>query len=136
MDGGRTVASYLKDQKVYSQGDPADALFYIQKGQVKVCVTSDQGKEAVVALHREGDFFGGGLPEPPTTALGDSARRFPGMGNFPRNRTAGSRHDQPQESKGIIADGLISSACSRIERTSQARAEPRPAALALNSFDP
>ena len=89
-----------------------------------------------MALHREGDFFGGGLPEPPTTALGDSARRFPGMGNFPRNRTAGSRHDQPQESKGIIADGLISSACSRIERTSQARAEPRPAALAVNSFDP
>ena len=60
VDGGRTLANYLKDQKVYSQGDPGDAVFYIQKGQVKVSVTSDQGKEAIVALHRQGDFFGEG----------------------------------------------------------------------------
>jgi len=60
VDGGRTLANYLKDQKVYSQGDPGDAVFYIQKGQVKVSVTSDQGKGAIVALHRQGDFFGEG----------------------------------------------------------------------------
>jgi hypothetical protein len=43
----------------------------------------------------------------------------------------------PRVERGIIADGLISSACSvRIERALQARAAPRPAALAVNSFDP
>ena len=56
--GGRTVSSYPKNRKVFSQGDPGDAVFFIQEGKVKVCVVSDQGKEAVVALHVEGDFFG------------------------------------------------------------------------------
>jgi CRP/FNR family transcriptional regulator, cyclic AMP receptor protein len=60
VDGGRTVATYQKDQKVFSQGDAADSVFYIQEGKVKVCVISDQGKEAVVALHGNGDFFGEG----------------------------------------------------------------------------
>lgn len=60
VDGGRSVSTYRKNQKVYSQGDPADAVFYIQEGKVKVCVVSEQGKEAVVALHGDGDFFGEG----------------------------------------------------------------------------
>jgi CRP/FNR family cyclic AMP-dependent transcriptional regulator len=58
VNGGRTIAGYRKDQKVFSQGDPADAVFYIQEGKVKVCVISEQGKEAVVALHGDGEFFG------------------------------------------------------------------------------
>ena len=58
VDGGRSVSNYGKDQKVFSQGDPGDAVFYIQEGKVKVCVISEQGKEAVVALHECGDFFG------------------------------------------------------------------------------
>jgi CRP/FNR family transcriptional regulator, cyclic AMP receptor protein len=60
VDGGRSVAAYPKNRKVFSQGDPADAVFYIQEGNVKVCVVSEQGKEAVVALHGNGDFFGEG----------------------------------------------------------------------------
>jgi len=56
--GGRTVSNYRKNRKVFSQGDPGDAVFYIQEGKVKVCVVSEQGKEAVVALHGNGDFFG------------------------------------------------------------------------------
>lgn len=60
VNGGRTITRYRKGQKVFRQGDPADAVFYIQEGEVKVCVISEQGKEAVVALHREGDFFGEG----------------------------------------------------------------------------
>jgi len=60
VNGGRTITSYRKDQKVFSQGDPADAVFYIREGKVKVCVISEQGKEAVVALHGNGDFFGEG----------------------------------------------------------------------------
>jgi CRP/FNR family cyclic AMP-dependent transcriptional regulator len=60
VDGGRTVASYRKNQKIFSQGEPADSVFYIQKGKVQVRVISEEGKEAVVALHGNGDFFGEG----------------------------------------------------------------------------
>ena len=55
---GRSIDSYSKDQVVFSQGDPADAVFYIQKGKVKVTVVSEQGKEAVVAILGASDFFG------------------------------------------------------------------------------
>jgi CRP/FNR family cyclic AMP-dependent transcriptional regulator len=59
-DGGRTVTSYRKNEKIYAQGDPADAVFYIQEGSVKVRVMSEAGKDAVVALHGKRDFFGEG----------------------------------------------------------------------------
>jgi CRP/FNR family cyclic AMP-dependent transcriptional regulator len=57
---GRSIGKYRKDQIVFSQGDPADAIFYIQKGKVKVAVVSEQGKEAVVAILGPDDFFGEG----------------------------------------------------------------------------
>ena len=60
LDGERSVSEYRKHQKVFSQGDAADAVYYVQEGQVKVCVISERGKEAVVALHGKGDFFGEG----------------------------------------------------------------------------
>ena len=55
---GGTLGKYGKGQVVFSQGDPADAVFYIQKGKVKVTVVSEQGKEAVIALLGADDFFG------------------------------------------------------------------------------
>jgi CRP/FNR family transcriptional regulator, cyclic AMP receptor protein len=58
--GGRSVSKLPNDHKVFSQGDTADAVFYIQKGRVKVSLISERGKEAVVALHGKGDFFGEG----------------------------------------------------------------------------
>jgi CRP/FNR family cyclic AMP-dependent transcriptional regulator len=57
---GRAQSSYKKNQTVFSQGDPADAIFYIQKGKIKLTVVSRDGKEAVVALLSAGDFFGEG----------------------------------------------------------------------------
>ena len=57
---GRTIAEYSKDQMVFSQGDPADTVFYIQKGKIKLAVVSDAGKEAVIALLGTGDFLGEG----------------------------------------------------------------------------
>jgi CRP/FNR family transcriptional regulator, cyclic AMP receptor protein len=60
VDGGRTVSAYRKNQNVFSQGDLADSVFYIQEGSAKVTVVSEQGKEAVVAIHGKGDFFGEG----------------------------------------------------------------------------
>jgi CRP/FNR family transcriptional regulator, cyclic AMP receptor protein len=59
-NGGRAISDYRKDQIVFRQGDPSDAVFYIQNGKVKKTVISEQGKEAVVALLGAGDFFGEG----------------------------------------------------------------------------
>jgi CRP/FNR family cyclic AMP-dependent transcriptional regulator len=59
-DGGRTISKYQKDQTVFSQGDAADAVFYIQQGKIKITVVSEQGKEAVIAILGTGDFFGEG----------------------------------------------------------------------------
>ena len=60
VNGGRGISDYRKDQIVFRQGDPADAVFYVQSGKVKKTVVSEQGKEAVVALLGSGDFFGEG----------------------------------------------------------------------------
>ena len=60
IDEGRSNARYRKGEIVFSQGDVADAVFYIQKGKVKVGVVSEQGKEAVIALLAKEDFFGEG----------------------------------------------------------------------------
>ena len=55
---GRTTLQCQKHQALFAQGDAATAVFYIQEGQVKLTVISLQGKEAVVAMLRSGDFFG------------------------------------------------------------------------------
>lgn len=55
---GRTIHSYSKNEIVFSQGDAADAVFYILKGQVRVTLVSPQGKEAVIAIHGAQNFFG------------------------------------------------------------------------------
>ncbi len=55
---GRTVLASRKKQTIFSQGDAADAVFYIQTGKVKLTVVSKQGKEAVVAMLEAGAFFG------------------------------------------------------------------------------
>ena len=54
----RTITQCPKDYKIFSQGDPADAVFYIQQGKVKLKVKSKQGKEAVIAILGAGDFLG------------------------------------------------------------------------------
>jgi CRP/FNR family cyclic AMP-dependent transcriptional regulator len=57
---GRTISKYRTDQTVFPQGSPADAVFYIQKGKVKITVVSEQGKEAVVAVLGPDEFCGEG----------------------------------------------------------------------------
>jgi CRP-like cAMP-binding protein len=57
---GRSIARYGKDKIVFSQGAPADAVFYIQKGKAKVSVISDRGKEAIVSILGPDEFFGEG----------------------------------------------------------------------------
>lgn len=55
---GRTIVHLHKKQIVFSQGDPADSVFYIQKGRVKLTVVSKHGREATIALLGAGDFVG------------------------------------------------------------------------------
>src|ERR1700734_2409858 len=57
---GKTIAQYQDGQIVFAQGDIADAVFYLQSGKLKVTVTSEQGKEAVIAILGGGNFFGEG----------------------------------------------------------------------------
>ena len=57
---GRATKRFGKSQVIFSQADPADALFYIQKGKVKLTVVSNRGKQAVIAILGVGDFFGEG----------------------------------------------------------------------------
>ena len=55
---GRTTRDYRKSQPIFSQGDRADAVFFVHRGKVKLTVLSRQGKQAVIALLGPGDFFG------------------------------------------------------------------------------
>jgi CRP/FNR family cyclic AMP-dependent transcriptional regulator len=58
LEGGRSELAYQKDQIVYSQGEPADSIFYIRAGTIKAAVVSEAGKQAVVAILRPGHFCG------------------------------------------------------------------------------
>jgi CRP/FNR family transcriptional regulator, cyclic AMP receptor protein len=58
LNKGRATSTYPAGRVLFSQGDPADSLFYIENGNVKITVLSEQGKEAVVALLAAGDFCG------------------------------------------------------------------------------
>ena len=60
VGGGRTISAYRKNQKVFSQGEVADCVFYVLKGEIKVSVLSEQGREAVVALLGKDEFCGEG----------------------------------------------------------------------------
>jgi CRP-like cAMP-binding protein len=57
---GRSISSYRKNQVIFAQGAPADAVFYLERGQVKLTVVSKGGKAAIVAILGPGDFFGEG----------------------------------------------------------------------------
>jgi CRP-like cAMP-binding protein len=58
INGGRKVLVFPKKQAIFVQGDPSDAVFYIQKGKIKLTVVSKTGKEATIGILKEGDFFG------------------------------------------------------------------------------
>jgi len=60
IDGGRKIVAVPKKQTIFVQGDSSDAVFYIQKGKIKLTVVSKSGKEATIGILNEGDFFGEG----------------------------------------------------------------------------
>ena len=73
VNGGRTISNYKKDKIIFAQGKPADAVFYIQKGKVKVTVISEQGKEAIVAVMGPDEFCGEGCLTGQTLRLATAA---------------------------------------------------------------
>jgi CRP/FNR family transcriptional regulator, cyclic AMP receptor protein len=62
---GKTIERYRKNQKIFNQGDVADAVFFIRSGKVKITVISEHGKEAVIGLLTESQFFGEGCLDGP-----------------------------------------------------------------------
>jgi hypothetical protein len=65
-----TVSKYKKDQIVYAQGDPADSVFYIHRGKVKVAIVPKLGKEAIVAIRGPDEFLRRGSADWGAAAFG------------------------------------------------------------------
>ena len=60
ITSGKTIVEYGADRRIFDQGQPADSIFYVRKGKVKLSVISKQGKEAIVATLNAGEFLGEG----------------------------------------------------------------------------
>ena len=73
VGAGRTAAKYPPNGRIFSQGEPADAVYYIREGQIKLSVVSRQGKEAVIAILGPGDFFGEGCLAGQLTRMASAA---------------------------------------------------------------
>src|SRR6202051_422645 len=101
---GKTVIEFDKNQTVFSQGDVADTVFYIQQGKIKLTVMSEQGKEAVVAILEPGQFFGEGCMNghpkriATTTAMEDCLITV-----ITKAAMVAAIHDEPQFSEMFMA---------------------------------
>jgi len=101
---GRTIAEYEKNQIVFSQSDAADAIFYIQKGKVKLTVVSHNGKEAVVAILSVGDFLGEGcLAAEPLRMATATAMSDCSVVRLEKAATVHVLHEQPAFSELFLA---------------------------------
>ena len=101
---GRTIAEYQKNQVVFSQSDPADAIFYIQKGKVKLTVVSHNGKEAVVAILSVGDFLGEGcIAAQPVRMATATAMSDCSVVRLEKAATVRVLHEQPAFSELFLA---------------------------------
>jgi CRP/FNR family cyclic AMP-dependent transcriptional regulator len=111
---GKAISKFQKDQIVFSQGDVGDAVFFIQKGKIKLTVISERGKEAVVGILGPDHFFGEGcmnghpLRVTTATAIDQSL-----ITRIPKAAMIATLHDEPKFSELFMADLL--SRNSRIE---------------------
>jgi CRP/FNR family transcriptional regulator, cyclic AMP receptor protein len=136
-----TSRDYEKKQLIFSQGDTADAMFYIEAGNVKMTVISKRGKKAVVGIFQQGDFFGEGCLG--TAALRVSSATAVQLSTIVRVERASILrliHDDPRFARLLIAhllsrvarveedflDQLFNSSEKRLART----------LLALANFEP
>lgn len=103
-NGGRTRADYGENGVIFSQGDPANAVFYIHKGKVKLTVVSRRGKEAVVAILGAGDFFGEGcLTGQPLRMATSVAVSECSIMRLEKSEVIRALHEQPSFSELFVA---------------------------------
>jgi CRP/FNR family cyclic AMP-dependent transcriptional regulator len=112
---GKTVLSFRTDQIVFSQGGPADAVFYIQEGKIKITVISEHGKEAVVALLGAGDFCGeGSLAGQPLRMSTASAMTDCVVTRLEKAAIVRTLHDEP-----VFSEMFLSYVLSRLIRVEE-----------------
>ena len=101
---GRSIARYRKGEIVFSQGEPANSIFYIQKGKAKLTVVSKQGKEAVVAILGVDEFFGEGCLAGQTMRIATAAAMTDAVVmRLERAAVVRALHDEPAFSEVFIA---------------------------------
>jgi CRP/FNR family cyclic AMP-dependent transcriptional regulator len=108
VGAGRTMAKFSKNQKLFAQGDAADAVFYIQKGKVKVTVVSEHGKEAVVAVLGADEFCGEGCLTGQQLRIATAAAMTDcEVMRIEKAAIARTLHDEPAFSEMFVAHLLL-----------------------------
>lgn len=101
---GRTILQFPKRAVIFAQGDIADAVFYVQKGKVKITIVSGQGKEAVVAALNAEEFFGEGcMAGQPRRMVTASAMTDCKVVRLEKTAIIRVLHDEPRFSEFFIA---------------------------------
>ena len=101
---GKTISVYRKDQIIFSQGEVADTIFYLQKGGVRIVVLSDQGKEAVVGILEPGQFFGEGCMNGHSLRIATSTATEESLiTSISKSAMIAVLHDEPKFSELFVA---------------------------------
>jgi CRP/FNR family transcriptional regulator, cyclic AMP receptor protein len=104
IGGGKTIAFYTANHTVFAQGDPADAVYFIERGRVRISVLSQRGKEAVLAILGPGDFFGEGcLRGPPQRLMSAMTMTECSIVRLERAAMAQALNDEPRLSEMFIS---------------------------------
>jgi CRP/FNR family cyclic AMP-dependent transcriptional regulator len=122
-----TTQEYLSGQAVFSQGEKADAIFYIQRGHVKLTVTAKGGKKAVIGILRQGDLFGEGcLTQNSLRTASATAIQLSSITRVKRTEIARMIHQKPAFAKRFIShllfrisrveEGFVDQVCISSER--------------------
>jgi len=149
----RTSREYRNREPIYSQGDAADAMFYVEAGNVKLTVLSKRGKKAVIAIFRQGDFFGEGCLGAPSSRMSTAtAEQLSTIVRVDKAIIVRIIHQDPAFARLLIAhllsrvaraeedllDQLLNSSELRLARTLMllanfgAQSKPHPATLKMS----
>lgn len=104
VGSGRSTTKYRPQASIFIQGDPADAVFFIEKGKVQLTVISDQGKEGVIAMPSAGEFFGEGcLAGQPLHIASATAMSSSTIARIEKETMVRVIHEQPALSEMFMA---------------------------------
>jgi CRP/FNR family cyclic AMP-dependent transcriptional regulator len=104
IEDGKTTRAYRTKQVVFSQGDAADAVFFIESGKIKLTVVSTRGKEAVVGVLEKGSFFGEGcLAAQPLRMSTASAMQATSLTRLAKSSMVGLLHREPEFAESFTA---------------------------------